>query len=248
MEPGSRTIPAGQRTGNLGFLMEKQYGLVFDVDGVVADTERVNAEASIKVFADLFGVHGVVREDFEAGLGRGAAEYVRVAARVHGVELSDEQVDAATEARQANFLNQLREEPLQAFPGVLELMEAALHRNDFKVGIATSSTREKSQAVLESARILYKQMVYVTGSDVRNKKPDPELFLTAVARLGVDPERCVVVEDAPDGVAAAHAAGCRCIAVTNSASREKLGVADRIVSTLAEIGLQDVMDLIEQGD
>jgi HAD superfamily hydrolase (TIGR01509 family) len=228
--------------------MPKQYGLVFDVDGVIADTERVNAEASIKVFADLFGVQGVVRADFEAGLGRGAAEYVRAAARVNGVKLSDEQVDAATEARQANFLNLLQKEPLPAFPGVLELMEAALQRNDFKVAIATSSTREKAKAVLDSARIPYEQMVYVTGSDVQNKKPDPELFLKAAARLGLDPARCVVIEDAPNGVEAAHAAGCRCIAVTNSANREKLETADRIVSTLKEIGLQTVMDLIEQGD
>ena len=50
----------------------KLYGIIFDVDGVIADTEAVNSRASIKVFADLFGVEGVVREDFEAGLGRGA--------------------------------------------------------------------------------------------------------------------------------------------------------------------------------
>jgi HAD superfamily hydrolase (TIGR01509 family) len=219
--------------------------MIFDVDGVVADTERINAEASIKVFADLFGVQGVVRSDFEAGLGRGAAEYIRAAARVHGVELSDEQVAAATDARQNNFLSMLRETPLPAFPGVLDLMEAALERDDFRVGIATSSTREKSEAVLKSACIPYGRTAYVTGSDVKNKKPDPELFLTAAARLGLAPARCVVVEDAPDGVAAARAAGCRCIAVTNSASREKLLEADLIVSTLVEIGLQAVVDLIE---
>ena len=223
------------------------YGLIFDVDGVVADTERVNAEASIKVFADLFGVSGVVRADFEAGLGRGAAEYVRAAARVHGLELSDEQVLAATEARQSNFLSMLRNDPLPAFPGVLELTEDALARKDFRVGIATSSTREKSEAVLQSAGIPYTRMAYVTGSDVKNKKPDPELFLTAAKRLGLDPARCVVIEDAPDGVAAAHAAGCRCIAVTNSACAEKLAAADRIVSTLETVGLQTVTDLIEQG-
>ena len=91
--------------------MAKQYGLIFDVDGVIADTERVNAAASIKVFADLFGVQDVVRADFEAGLGRGAAEYVRSAARVHGLELSDEQVEAATMARQENFLAMLTAEP-----------------------------------------------------------------------------------------------------------------------------------------
>ncbi len=220
------------------------HGLIFDVDGVVADTERVNAEASIKVFADLFGVGDVVRADFEDGLGRGAAEYVRAAARVHGLELSDAQVVAATEARQENFLTMLEKEPLPAFPGVLELMEAALARDDFCVGIATSSTREKSEAVLRSARIPYGQMAYVTGSDVKNKKPDPELFLTAAARLGLAPARCIVIEDAPDGVAAAHAAGCRCVAVTNSTTPEKLAEADRVIQSLEEVDLCDLVDLI----
>ena len=96
--------------------MQAQYGLIFDVDGVIADTERVNAEASIKVFAELFGLQGVVREDFEAGLGRGATEYIRSAARVHDLELSDEQVAEATEARQNNFLDLLRAEPLPRWP------------------------------------------------------------------------------------------------------------------------------------
>ena len=83
--------------------MNKQYGLIFDVDGVIADTEAVNARASIKVFADLFGVEGVVRKDFEAGLGRGAEEYVKAAARVHGLELTDKQVEKATQLRQEYF-------------------------------------------------------------------------------------------------------------------------------------------------
>lgn len=221
------------------------YGLIFDVDGVIADTERVNAEASIQVFADLFGVEGVVRADFEAGLGRGAAEYVRAAARVHGLELSDEQVEAATAARQEYFLSRLEAEPLPAFPGVLELMESALGREDFRVAIATSSTREKSEAVLRSARVPYGKMAYLTGDDVSRRKPDPELFLKAAAGLGLEPSRCVVVEDAVNGVEAAHAAGCRCVAVTNSVSCEKLGEADWVVSTLEEIGLRTLMDLVE---
>lgn len=226
--------------------MQKKYGLIFDVDGVIADTERVNADASIQVFADRFGVPDVVRADFEAGLGRGAAEYVRSAARVHGIDLSDEQVETATEARQDNFLAMLKAAPLPAFPGVLELMNSAMDRDDFCVGIATSSTREKSEAVLESARVPYTQMAYVTGSDVTHKKPHPELFLTAADRLGLDPERCVVIEDAPNGIEAAHAAGCRCVAVTNSADPAKLAEADRIVSTLDEVKLETLMGLIDE--
>ena len=69
------------------------YGLIFDVDGVIADTEAVNARASIKVFADLFGVHGVRREDFEAGLGRGAEQYVLAAAKIHNLELTTQQIE-----------------------------------------------------------------------------------------------------------------------------------------------------------
>jgi beta-phosphoglucomutase len=225
--------------------MNARYGIIFDVDGVIADTERVNAEASIKVFADLFGKPDVKREDFEAGLGRGAAEYVRSAARVHGLELSDEQVDAATEARQSSFLSMLEAEPLAAFPGVLELMQAGMQSRDFLIGIATSSTREKSEAVLQSALVPYQEMAYVTGSDVKNKKPHPELFLKAAAELGIPPDQCVVVEDAPNGIEAAHAAGCRCVAVTNSAVREKLKDADIVVDSLEDVNLQVLARLLE---
>ena len=228
--------------------MAPRYGLLFDVDGVIADTEAVNAAASIRVFADLFGLQGVERRDFEAGLGRGAAAYVRAAAEVHGVSLTDEQVEKATRLRQDYFLADLRDRPLPAFPGVLELMNAALVREDFGVAIATSSTREKSEAVLRSAGVPYHRMAYVAGSDVTHKKPHPELFLTAAQRAGVLPEHCVVIEDAPNGIAAAHAAGCRCIAVTNSAVAEKLAVADHVVSSLSEVSIGDVTGLLQRAD
>jgi HAD superfamily hydrolase (TIGR01509 family) len=224
--------------------MPTLYGLIFDVDGVIADTEAVNARATIKVFQDLFGLHAVQRKDFVAGLGRGAAEYVRAAARVHGLELTDEQVAAATAARQENFLDLLKERPLTLFPGVMQLINAALARRDFSLAIATSGTREKSEAVLQSTRIPYQQMVYITGSDVTHKKPHPDLFLTAAARMSVPPQNCAVIEDAPDGVLAAHNAGCKCIAVTNSAAPDKLNQADIILHSLTEVTLETITTLI----
>jgi HAD superfamily hydrolase (TIGR01509 family) len=225
--------------------MDRLYGLIFDVDGVIADTEAVNSRASIQVFEDLFGVTGVKREDFEAGLGRGAEEYVRAAARVHGLELTGEQVAQATKMRQENFLKILREEPLPAFDGVLELMEQALEREDFRVAIATSGTLEKSRAVLEATNVPYERMVYITGSDVKNKKPHPELFLLAAERMGIEPTNCLVIEDAPNGVQAAKAAGAKCIAVTNSTSAEKLTEADLVCGSLEEVDLETVIQLIE---
>jgi len=225
--------------------MNKLYGLIFDVDGVIADTEAVNARVSIKVFADLFGIKGVLREDFEAGLGRGAQEYVKAGARAHGLRLTDEQVEQATRLRQECFLKLLEEEPLPPFSGVLELMEEAMHREDFRVAIATSGTLEKSSAVLNAAKVPYQRMVYINGNDVNNKKPDPELFLLAAAGIGVDPANCVVIEDAPNGIQAAKAAGAKCIAVTNSADATKLQGADVICNSLEQIDLQTIMTLID---
>ena len=93
----------------------------------------------------------------------------------------------------------------------------------------------------------YDRMVYITGSDVKNKKPDPELFVTAAQRLGLDPRVCVVIEDAPNGVEAAHAAGAKCIAVTNSTTREKLSEADLVVSDMTSVSIQTVRKLVDNG-
>ena len=226
--------------------MGKLYGLIFDVDGVIADTEAVNARASIKVFADFLGLKGVVRKDFEAGLGRGAEEYVKAGARVHGLELTDEQIQKITQLRQEYFLKVLQEEPMPPFPGVLELMEKAMQREDFRLAIATSGTHEKSRAVLEAAKIPYKKMVYIHGDYVKNKKPNPELFLLAAKGINIEPANCVVIEDAPNGVQAAKSAGAKCIAVTNSTTAENLSHADLICESLEQIDLQTITKLIEE--
>ena len=123
-------------------------------------------------------------------------------------------------------------------------MAKALASDNFRVAIATSSTREKSQAVLDSAEIPYKQMAYITGSEVKNKKPDPELFLKAASAINIIPPNCVVIEDAPDGVTAAKNAQCKCIAVTNSFPREKLNKADLICNSLTEIDIQTLTNLL----
>lgn len=225
--------------------MDKSYGLIFDVDGVIADTESINARASIEMFEEIFGLKGVKRADFEKGLGRGAAAYVRAAAEIHDLDLTDAQVETATALRQQKFLETLKNEPLSPFEGVLELMAAAFNRDDFRLAIATSGTREKSEAVLKSAKIPYQKMTYITGSDIVRKKPAPDLFLAAVVKAGVEPQNSVVIEDAPDGVAAAKAAHCKCIAVTNSTTPEKLTQADLVVDTLAKVTIKTIVALLE---
>ena len=88
-------------------------------------------------------------------------------------------------------------------------------------------------------------MVYITGSDVKNKKPNPELFLLAAERMGVESANCVVIEDAPNGVQAAQAAGAKCIAVTNSTNAANLSQADLVCDSLEQINLETIVKLIQ---
>jgi len=171
---------------------------------------------------------------------------MRAAGRAHDMEMSQEQAAAAVMARQNNFLALVGENPLLPFPGVMDLMMTGIQHDAIRVGIATSSTREKSSAVLASAGIPYLDMVYVTGEDVANKKPDPELFLTAARQMKVLPVDCVVIEDSPDGVQSAKTAGCSCIGVTNSVPSENLSLADRVVSSLVDIDIDNILDLARQ--
>jgi HAD superfamily hydrolase (TIGR01509 family) len=160
--------------------------------------------------------------------------------------VTEEQIKKATQIRQQYFLKVLSEEPLEPFPGVLELMKEALLREDFRVAIATSGTFEKSRAVLEATKVPYQEMVYINGDHVRNKKPDPELFLLAAERICIEPANCVVIEDTPNGVQAAKATGANCIAVTNSISAAKLSEADLVCDSLEDIKLDMIQELIDQ--
>ena len=225
--------------------MIAKYGLIFDVDGLIADTEPLNAEVTIRVLADMFGLQGVKYADFATGYGKGAEAYVKAGARVHGLELTDEQAHAAAELRERYLVESVRKEGLPAFPGVLRLIQDALKSKDFRLAIATSASQELSEAILTAVKVPYRKMVYVSGSDVTKKKPDPQIFLIAIQRLGIEAARCVVFEDAPSGVQAAKAAGARCIAVTNTVSSKELSGADVICDSLEKVNLEMIRALID---
>jgi HAD superfamily hydrolase (TIGR01509 family) len=225
--------------------MPQLYGLIFDVDGVIADTEPLNARVTIRVLKEMFGLEGVADEDFEAGIGRGAEAYVKAGATAHGLELTDEQALAATQVRERYLIEALHQEPLPAFPGVLKLIQAGLDDPNFRLAIATSASRDLSRAILESAGVPYQRMACVSGSEIKKKKPDPGLFLTAAKRMSLPPVRCIVFEDAPSGVQAAGAAGTRCIAVTNSVPAEELSEADVVCDSLERIDLAVLRSLVD---
>lgn len=102
-----------------------------------------------------------------------------------------------------------------------------------RCAVVTSATRDLGMARLEAAGIPLPEVV-ITFDDVEHGKPHPEPFLTAAERLGVDPRQCLVVEDAPSGLAAARAAGCATLALTSTSAADELD-ADAVVTNLAQV-------------
>ena len=139
----------------------------------------------------------------------------------------------------------LANEPLPTFPGVLALIDAALASRNFRLAIATSGSFEKSRAIVKSVKAPYEKMIHISGNDVKRRKPAPDLFLLAAERMGIEPGRCVVIEDAPDGVRAAKAAGAKCIAVTNTTNPANLAGADLICGSLEQVNLDTIRKLID---
>lgn len=219
------------------------YGLVFDVDGVIADTEAIIAEATIAMFRDLYGAE-LEPEDFYPYIGTGAVRYVEGPAHDHGITID---IDEAVEVRHQNFVALLAQRDDISLPGVKDLIQAAAEDPHWKLAIATSSPLKKSLETLKAAHVSPDPFdAYITGDHVVNKKPHPEIYLKAADSIGLDPAQCVVIEDAVTGVASAKAAGMKCVAVTNSFSRADLAEADRVVGSLEEIRLMDLRKMIDQ--
>lgn len=216
------------------------WALVFDVDGVIADTEALNARASVLMFRQLYGLT-VQPEDFQPFVGTGDERYVEGVAEKYGVAIDTR---AAVDRRAGNFFALLKSEPLPAAPGVKELVDQARHERDVKLAIATSGQKAKQFPVIEGAGLrLWWFDAVITGDDVSRKKPDPQIYCLAAERLELPPARCVVFEDAPVGVQAAKAAGCRCVAVTSTVAAEALAAADLVVSSLAEVAFDELTRL-----
>lgn len=205
-------------------------GLMLDVDGVIADTETVNAQASVEVFRMLYGAE-VHPDDFRPFIGAGADRYLLGVAEKHGIHIN---VQEAALRRLDNFLRLIEQQMINPFPGVMELIQSAAAMPDFRLAVTTAGMRTKAFAVLKALGLDLRMFdALVTAEDFRRPKPAPDIYLIAAERMGLPPERCIVIEDAPAGVKAACAAGVLPVAVTHTTSAELLHEAGWIVDNLS---------------
>ncbi|YCK36913.1 HAD family hydrolase [Actinomadura sp. ATCC 39365] len=207
----------------------------FDMDGLLVDSEKVWLEIETRVMARL-GAEWTPQH--QAHLVGGSME--RTLDYMLAVSGADVPAPTVQEWMVAGMVERLAN-GVAVMPGAAELLEA-LRDEGVPVGLVTSSMREIADAVLKGFGEDRFDLV-VTAADVERTKPDPEPYLKAAGLLGVEPVRCVVLEDSPNGVAAATAAGCAVVAVPNLLPVEP-APGRLVVSSLADVGVADLRALI----
>jgi HAD superfamily hydrolase (TIGR01509 family) len=180
---------------------------VFDLDGVLVDSEQVWDAARRDVVAERGGTW---REEATRDmLGMSAPEWSRYVVERLGVDLTPEQVNAAVvEAMLREY-----EERLPLLPGAQEAVERMAER--WPLGLASSSNRPVIDLVLERMGVTDRFAATVSSEEVGRGKPAPDVYLEAARRLGVDATACAAVEDSENGIRSAHAAGMRVLAIPN---------------------------------
>jgi sugar-phosphatase len=191
--------------------------VLFDMDGTLVDSTA----AVYRAWESWAAEHGVPLEQMRGHDGIPAASIV-------AKFLPADQQDAGI--RRINELELSDTGGLAVLPGAVEALAALA---DAPNAIATSCTMPLARARIASSGLVA-PTVLVTADQVEHGKPAPDPYLLAAERLGVDPTRCLVVEDAPLGLEAARAAGCATLAVVTTTAREKLH-ADAVVDNLADV-------------
>ncbi len=186
-------------------------GIIFDMDGVLCDSEPFICEAACRMFAECHG-KTVKPEDFLPFVGAGEDRYIGGVAEKYGVHLS---MPSDKDRTYAIYLEIIKGS-LQPLPGAKEFI-AYCRSRQLKLAVATSADLVKMTGNLREIQIAANTFnACVTGSEVQRKKPDPEGFLLAASKLALTTDDLLVVEDAPNGIHAARAAGIRALGLTSS--------------------------------
>uniref|UniRef100_M4EGL8 Thioredoxin domain-containing protein n=1 Tax=Brassica campestris TaxID=3711 RepID=M4EGL8_BRACM len=218
----------------------KVSAVLFDMDGVLCNSEDLSRRAAVDVFTEM-GVEVTV-DDFVPFMGTGEAKFLGGVASVKGVQGFDP--DAAKKRFFEIYLDKYaKPESGIGFPGALELVTECKNRG-LKVAVASSADRVKVDANLAAAGLSLTMFDAIVSADAfENLKPAPDIFLAASKILGVPTSECIVIEDALAGVQAAQAANMRCIAVKTTLSEAILKDAgpSMIRDDIGNISINDIL-------
>ncbi len=212
--------------------------VLWDLDGTLVDSEELHWRA----WQETMTAEGVpiTWEQFKATFGQRNDSFVP---RWLGARATPELVAHISDAKEACYRRLVRECGLTPAPGAAEWVRR-LQREGWRQAIASSAPRENVEVMLDALGLRDCFQATVAAEDVERGKPAPQVFLLAASRLGVPPERCIVVEDAPAGIEAARRAGMRSIFLRHTGTRAP---ADLVVASLQELSADAFERLLEAG-
>jgi beta-phosphoglucomutase len=211
--------------------------VIFDVDGVLTDSYLPHFRSWQQMFAEI-------EVDFDEQTFRGTFGRTNrdIFEQLYPGQLTAERIAQLGERKEVLYRDIIRSE-FQPMEGAVPLIDA-LHQARFALAVGSSGPPENIALTLEKLARSDLFQAVVTGADVERGKPDPQVFLLAAERLGVAPQQCAVVEDAPQGVEAANRAGMLSIALTGTAPAAALADADLVVERLAELTPERIEQLL----
>lgn len=217
--------------------MFEDYGVIFDMDGVLADTEPIHFESWVKLSKEI-GIK-FTKEFFKSTFGQ---QSIPITRKLVGPKVNNGLVEKWAN-RKEKYYREMIKDKLQPLPGSIELIQN-LRRNKFKLAIGSSGPPENVELLLKSLNIKRYFNAIITAADVNKGKPEPDVFLYAADKLNISPKHCLVIEDAPVGILAAKKAGMKVIALTTTHREKELLEADKIAKDLTSITLNHIMKLL----
>lgn len=189
---------------------------IFDFDGVIVDSEKIHF-LTFKTTLAEFGITISKERWYKEFTGIGSKNILRILFQENRIT---ESIDLWFEKRRTAFFDYVHEYGVEIIPGIDNFL-SELKKNKVKTAIATGSGRNVISFVLENIALTEYFDAAVTADDVVNKKPHPEVFLTAASLIDTNPMQCVAFEDSKNGVASAKAAGMKIVGLESPSLPEK---------------------------
>jgi|SRR5437016_8968825 len=217
--------------------MSASRAVLWDMDGTLIDSEEFHWIS----WRDTLANEGIAitHEQFLSSFGQ---RNDSILPRWLGTAATPERIERIANAKEELYRQLLRRGGISPLPGVAHWVHR-LHKEGWLQAIASAAPRANIEAVLEALSATHIFQGIVSAEDVHRGKPDPEVYLTAAARVGVSPDRCIVVEDAVAGVQGARSAGMRSIGVSHNGAHLP---ADVVVESL-ELLEPDAFEMLLEG-
>lgn len=218
--------------------------VIFDMDGVIIDSEPIHLQIAVDYCRELGLL--LTDEEFNSFVGTSDREMFTILKKKYGLE---ESLETMVETFSEHCREHVRlDRELEAISGVEELIHELQNKN-ILLAVASSSARKSIETVLNKFNLAQYFSLIVSGAELEQSKPAPDIFLRTAALLGVNPVECVVIEDSANGVRGAKAAGMKCIGYRNpNSGLQDLSPADMLIKSFNEINFSKILSLIEEDE